>query len=98
MTAKTPQITALLTLIDAYKAANGIDRDTTVSNRIFRDTSKIKLLRAGRDITTDRINFAVQWLREHWPELSVFPEELAAQIVPPVDDDVSEVAGQAVGQ
>lgn len=62
------EITALLAVADAYKAATGLDRDTTVSHRVFGDTKKIESLRAGGDITVGRYNMAMAWFRTNWPD------------------------------
>jgi hypothetical protein len=60
-------LTSLMTLIDAYVAATGI-ADASLSMRVFRDNKKIRSLRHGGDITTSRMDAAVQWFSENWPE------------------------------
>lgn len=64
----TPTKDALLDLADAYKAAAGIERDTTLSYRMFGDSKKLRLLREGGDITLTRYHAAIEWLLETWPE------------------------------
>lgn len=61
-------VDTLLDLIDAYKGAAGVERDTTVSHRIFGDSKKIANLRGGGDLTTGRFNDAMRWLGDNWPE------------------------------
>lgn len=61
------EIDDLLAIADAYKKAAGIDRDSTVSYRVFRDTKKLAYLRAGGDITVGRFNAALCWFAENWP-------------------------------
>jgi hypothetical protein len=60
-------VKTLLRAIDAFKAASGIDADTTVSYRLFKDSAKVRALRAGADLTTSRFNLAMVWLLENWP-------------------------------
>lgn len=70
-------ISDLLALIDAYKTAAGVQKDQTVSSRIFGDSAKVAQLRADRDLTTRRFNMALHWLQANWPEGHEMPEKLA---------------------
>lgn len=70
------EIAHLLYVADAYKAAAGVEKDTTVSHRVFGDTKKIEALRAGGDITVGRFNAAMAWFRANWPESKVRPPVL----------------------
>jgi hypothetical protein len=69
-------ITALLTLSDAYQAATGVP-ETTVSHRLFNDTKKLALMRVGADITVGRFNHALLWFSANWPEGCDWPDGVA---------------------
>lgn len=66
-------ISPLMTLIDAYGVATGI-ADKTLSFRVFKDSKKIAALRDGADITTNRLDEAVAWFSENWPEDAAWPK------------------------
>lgn len=66
----------LLAVSERYMAASGVKAETTVSHRVFGDTKKIAMLRAGADITVGRFNAAMQWFVQHWPADADLPEEL----------------------
>lgn len=68
-------ISDLLATADAYKRAAGIERDTTVSSRVFGDSKKLGSLRDGSDITVGRFNDAMAWFRDHWPAGAAVPPE-----------------------
>jgi hypothetical protein len=78
----------LLNVADAYKVALGIERDTTVSFRVFQDSKKLDALRSGGDITVGRYRAAMHWFRKHWPEGVTLPDELVPIVVP-----VAELGG-----
>lgn len=69
----------LIQVADAYKAAAGIDRDQTVSYRVFRDTKKLGRLRSGAGITVTRLNSALLWFMSNWPDGQSLPDILAHQ-------------------
>lgn len=62
-----PSTQDLINIADAYKAAAGISKDTTVSSRVFNDGKKLAALRAGGDITVGRFNEAMAWFQKNWP-------------------------------
>jgi hypothetical protein len=66
----------LIELADAYKVAAGLDRDQTVSYRVFGDSKKLSDLRAGAGITVSRFNAAMEWFGQNWPEGKAFPKGL----------------------
>lgn len=66
----------LIALADAYKVAAGIDRDQTVSYRVFGDSKKLASLRSGAGITLRRFNAAVDWFKENWPAGQPVPFDL----------------------
>lgn len=72
-------IEQLILVADAYKAASSIDKDGTVSHRVFGDTKKLSALRSGSDITTRRLGAAFRWFSENWPDGEKKPEILLAQ-------------------
>lgn len=81
------EISALLTLSDAYQAATGVP-ETTVSHRLFGDTKKLAGMRGGADITVGRFNHALVWFSANWPEGTDWPDNVAR----PEPASVSEVA------
>lgn len=70
----------LISIIDAYKAASGIERDATISHRIFGDSKKISGMRLGADITTRRLRAAYEWLGKNWPDGVDRPEGLSVLV------------------
>ena len=60
-------VKTLINIADLYKAAEGIEADSTVSHRVFGDTKKLSALRAGADITVGRFNAAMAWFASNWP-------------------------------
>ena len=62
----------LLAVIDAYIEATGVP-DTTISFRVFHDSKKIRVMRAGASITSARLVSSIQWLSDHWPSDAVWP-------------------------
>lgn len=69
-------IEQLIVVADAYKAATGIENDTTVSYRVFGDSKKLKALRSDSDITTRRLRAAFAWFSDNWPAEASKPEAL----------------------
>lgn len=73
------QISDLIAIADQYKAAAGVDSDTTVSSRVFDDTKKLTALRTnGADITVGRFNAALEWFAANWPKDAAMPADLVA--------------------
>ena len=75
----------LLRIADAYKEADGLTVDSTVSHRVFGDSKKLSALRCGADITVGRFNAALQWFAANWPEGASRPEGLP----PPSAEDAA---------
>jgi hypothetical protein len=69
------EIEHLLILIDGYKNAIGL-QDKTVSSRVFGDSKKVASLRAGGDLTVSRLNAAMRWLSDSWPEGLIWPHDI----------------------
>lgn len=74
------EISHLLAVADAYKAALSIE-DTTVSARVFGDSKKLAALRNGADITVGRFNSALQWFASNWPQNAIWPADVHRPIV-----------------
>ncbi|PWJ93575.1 hypothetical protein C8D77_101254 [Mesorhizobium loti] len=74
------EIKHLLSIVDAYRAATGVE-DKTVSSRVFNDGKKIDALRAGGDLTTERYNAAVWWFSTNWPVGAEWPEGISRPVV-----------------
>lgn len=57
------------------EAAGGLP-ETTVSSRVFNDSKKLRMMRAGAGITLGRYNMAMRWFAAFWPEGRARPAEL----------------------
>jgi hypothetical protein len=77
----------LLSLVDEYRRVREVS-DARVSTLVFNDGSRIAQLRDGRDIGTRRLDRAIQWFSDHWPEGADWP----AVIVRPEVSDLRETA------
>ncbi|MGV2980656.1 hypothetical protein ACERNI_10670 [Camelimonas sp. ID_303_24] len=66
----------LLGLIEAYCAAREISLGRA-STLIFGDGTKVAKMLAGSDITTVRLEAAVQWLSDNWPADQPWPRGFA---------------------
>ena len=87
---------ALVRLGDKYKLASNVEKDTTVSYRLFDDSKKLTDLRSRKvSLTVDRYNDALRWFAENWPRGADFPAELVDVLV--LVSKPREM-GEAVGQ
>lgn len=69
-------IDQLLQISAAYRAARGLSV-ARVSYLAFGDGKVLSgLANAGRDITTRRLEAAVQWFSDNWPEHATWPEQI----------------------
>lgn len=67
-------IDQLLSVANAYRLARGLSTGR-VSFLVFGDGKVLGALeRDGRDITTRRLEAAVQWFSANWPESAAWPE------------------------
>lgn len=66
----------LLSLADTYRSLAQIEREVTLSYRMFGDSKRLGSLRAGGDLTVSRFNAAMHWFAENWPEGHVPPDLL----------------------
>lgn len=72
----------LVRIADLYAAALGGLPEKTVSHRVFGDSKKLAMIRAGADITLTRFNYAMAWFAAFWPEGAERPVELARYLPP----------------
>ena len=73
-------ISQLLTICHAYARLEGIEL-STVSSRVFDDGKKVSQLEAGSDIQVRRLERALQWFSEHWPEGASWPRGVDRPLV-----------------
>jgi hypothetical protein len=68
------QIDALLILCDRY--CKSVQKaEATLSTKLFGAGSRISQLRGGAtDIGVRRLNRAIQWFSDNWPENAAWPE------------------------
>jgi hypothetical protein len=75
------ELSRLFLLADAYAAHCGLS-ESTVSARILAGGGRLRKIREGGDIGVRRINEAIAWLADNWPEGAEWPggvERPAAQ-------------------
>lgn len=85
-------ITDLLRLTGSFCGAQGI-AESTLSTRLFFDGKRIGSIRAGGDVGARRLERAVQWLSDNWPDGAEWPEDVPRPCVsPPGRGDGSEEA------
>lgn len=65
----------LLTLIGPFCQARGIS-ESRLSSLIFNDGKRVKLLRAGGDISSRKLVQTFQWFSDHWPEGAEWPQDV----------------------
>lgn len=66
----------LISLIDAYAAAKGLS-PSHVGTLLFSSGVKYRQLREGKDLTVGRLEAAVRWLSDNWPDGVAWPEGIA---------------------
>lgn len=66
----------LIAVADIYKKLTDIDRDSTLSYRVFGDSKKLKNLRNGAQLTVSRFNMAMSWFESNWPHYTDKPKIL----------------------
>lgn len=69
-------IAQLLALAAIYGRAKGISH-WRVSQLVFNDGKKLAALEGGKRITTERLDVAMQWFSDNWPQAAAWPEEIA---------------------
>ncbi|WP_246725535.1 hypothetical protein [Beijerinckia sp. L45] len=72
----------LFVLADAYADATGL-AEGTVSDRVLKGGNRLRDLRAGKgDIGIRRLEQAIKWFSNHWPEGVDWPDTIDR---PPVE-------------
>lgn len=71
-----PNTSHILILADEWLRATGL-RETILSYRLFEESKKLTLLRAGGDLTLARYRLAVLWFSENWPVDATWPQGVA---------------------
>lgn len=69
-------IADLLRIVDAFAAARKVS-DARASTLIFGDGSRVKHLRHGGDMGVRRIQRALHWLSDNWPNGADWPADIA---------------------
>jgi len=67
-------------LADAFRTASGIERETTLSHRMFGDTKKLAMLRAGGDLTLTRAIEGLRYMAGNWPSGQPLPALLVQSV------------------
>lgn len=67
---------ALFLLVETYCAHAGI-AEATLSSQLFSDGKRLKALRGGADMGVRRMDKAIDWLNENWPDGCAWPENVA---------------------
>lgn len=70
------QIQQMLRLIDVFAAARGIST-SRVTTIVFNSGAMYQRLSAGADITVGRIERAMQWFSDNWPDDLDWPDGIA---------------------
>lgn len=73
-------IDQLLRLTDEYERVTECDR-VTASWRVFGDSKKLGALHEGKDIQVKRLEAALHWLSEHWPDSAMWPADIVRPYV-----------------
>ena len=60
-------IFTLIRTLESFASAVDV-KESTLSHRIFKDTTKIGAMREGSDITVRRFNHAFQYMSDRWPD------------------------------
>lgn len=68
-------IADLLRIVDAFAAARKVS-DARASTLIFGDGTRVKHLRNGGDMGVRRIQRALFWLSDNWPEGGSWPVDI----------------------
>ncbi len=68
-------IDEFLNLVGLYRKHTGL-AESTVSHRLFNDGKRIEMLRDGRDVGIRKVEDAVQFLSDNWPDAVVWPKKI----------------------
>lgn len=67
---------SLFSVVEGFCRAEGVP-ESTVSWRVFNDGKRLAQVRAGADIGVRRLERAMQWLSDNWPDGAEWPETVA---------------------
>jgi len=62
-------------LVERFAEAKGIT-ESTASVHLFNDGKRLRLLREGGDLGVRKMEDAIQYLSDHWPEGTGWPREI----------------------
>jgi len=65
----------LLTVARKYAELEGVGL-STVSSRAFDDGKKLAAIEGGADIQVRRLERAMQWFSDHWPDGGAWPSDV----------------------
>lgn len=68
-------VASLLSVVDAYRVAREVS-DARVSTLVLNDGSRITEIRSGKDIGSRRLDRALQWFSDNWPEGAIWPDDV----------------------
>lgn len=72
----------LIELADQFRDACGIERESTLSYRIFADSKRLTNLRGDGDITLSSFARAMIYMATNWPEGHALPPHLVPYVPP----------------
>ena len=90
-------LNALFALVDAYCGHVGI-AEATLSSQLFSDGKRLKALRVGKDVGARRLERAIRWLDEHWPDGCEWPEGVMRPLTPERFDAMFENLEGAISE
>jgi hypothetical protein len=70
-----PNTRQVLVLADEFIRVTG-DPETTLSNQLFKESKKLRILRGGADLTLARYRATIEWFSSHWPDGAKWPPDL----------------------
>jgi hypothetical protein len=79
------RILDLVDVADAFRALVGVEREVTLSYRVFGDSKVLTNIRNDGEMTVGRFNAAMLWFATNWPANAEKPAVLLPY-VPPTPD------------
>lgn len=68
-------VVSFLLVVERFCEAEAVP-ESTASWRMFDDSKRLSQIRAGADIGVRRLERAMQWLSDHWPEGADWPGDV----------------------
>lgn len=62
-------------LVERFAEGKGLS-ESTVSLRLFNDGQRLKLLREGGDLGVRKVDTAIQFMSDNWPEGVAWPRHI----------------------